>query len=155
MWWRRVRWLLTLIVLCSIATCPSAKRSCVAKNRSREAEDLLRAIGDKVSQTVAATGKVPLTPAGPSPVPSCCDQGGTCKPDATVWQAPGWRALEFSVDGDYRYTYQYIPDANGQGATVRAVGDLDCDGTPGVYELKLTVQGPLVRRSWRRQNAYE
>ena len=153
--WRRIRWVLILIALCSIATCPSAKRSCVAKNRSREAENLLTAIADNVSQSVAATGKVPMLPAGPSPVPSCCDQGGACKPDATVWSTAGWRALQFSVDGEYRYTYQYIPDANGQGATVRAVGDLDCDGTAAVYELKLTVQGALVRRSWRRQNAYE
>ena len=153
--WRRVRWLLTLIALCSIATCPSAKRSCNAKQQAREAEDLLTVIGDKVAQTVAATGKVPLTPAGPSPVPSCCDQGGTCKPDATTWATAGWRELQFSVDGDYRYTYQYLPDPTGQSAIVRAVGDLDCDGTSSNYELKLTVSGTLVRRSWRRQNPYE
>ncbi len=112
-------------------------------------------IADKVAQNVAATGKVPMTPAGPTPVPSCCEQGGTCKADPAVWKTPGWRELQFSVDGDYRYTYQYIPDANGQGATVRAVGDLDCDGSAAIYELKLTVQGPLLRRSWRRQNPYE
>ena len=155
MWWRRVRWLLSLIALCSIATCPSAKRACVAKNRAREAEDLVTILGDRVAQIVAATGKVPPKAAGPSPVPSCCDQGGTCKADPTVWSTPGWRELQFSVDGDYRYTYEYVPDPSGQSAIVRATGDLDCDGTPAVYELKLTVAGPLVRRTWRRQAPYE
>jgi len=155
MWWRRVRWLLTLIALCSIATCPSAKRACTARNHAQEAEDLLGVIADKVASTVAATGKVPPTPAGPSPVPSCCDQGGTCKPDATTWSAPGWRELQFSVDGEYRYTYQYVPDPGGAAAIVRAVGDLDCNGTGSVYEVKLTVQGALVRRAYRRQNPYE
>jgi len=153
--WRRVRWLLTLIALCSIATCPSAKRACVAKRQAQEADDLLTVLGNKVAQTVAATGKVPPTPAGPSPVPSCCDQGGACKPDASTWATPGWRELSFSVDGEYRYTYQYVPDPSGQSAMIRATGDLDCNGTSSVYELKITVQGTLVRRSWRRQNAYE
>lgn len=155
MWWRRVRWLLTLIALCSIATCPSAKRACTAENRAREADNLVTVIGDRVAQTVAATGKVPPTAAGPTPVPSCCDQGGTCAPDAKTWAAAGWRELQFSVDGPYRYAYQYIPDPSGAAATIRAIGDLDCDGTLATYELKLTVQGPNVRRSWRRTNPYE
>jgi hypothetical protein len=155
MWWRRARWLLTLIALCSIATCPSAKRSCTAKNRSQEADDLLSVIADKVAQTVATTGKVPPTPAGPTPVPSCCDQGGACPEDTATWSAPGWRELQFSVDGAYRYTYQYVPDPSGQSAIVRAIGDLDCNGTSSLFELELTVQGALVRRAWRRQNPYE
>jgi len=155
MWWRRVRWLLTLIVLCSIATCPSAKRACNAKRQSKEAENLIGVIADKVAQVVAATGKVPPTAAGPTPVPSCCDQGGTCKQDAATWSAPGWRELQFSVDGEYRYTYQYAPDPTGVSAIIRATGDLDCNGTQALYELKLTVQGALVRRSWRRLNPYE
>ena len=50
------------------------------------------ASAETVAQTVAATGKDPLTPAGPSPVPSCCDEGGTCKTDATTW-APAGDAL--------------------------------------------------------------
>jgi hypothetical protein len=155
MWWRRVRWLLTLIALCSIATCPSAKRACTAKNQAQEADDLVNVLGDRVAQIATTTGKVPPTPAGPTPQPSCCDQGGACAPDANLWSAQGWRDLQFSVDGPYRYTYQYIPDANGQGATIRATGDLDCDGVPSVYELKLTLQNGSVRRAWRRQNPYE
>jgi hypothetical protein len=155
MWWRRVRWLLTLIVLSAIATCPSAKRSCTAKNRAREADALLAVIGDRVAHVVATTGKVPPVAAGPTPQPSCCEQGGTCTPDAATWAAPGWRALQFSVDGPYRYTYEYVPDPGGESAVVRAIGDLDCDGVSSLYELHLTIQGTGVRRTWHRKNAYE
>lgn len=155
MWWRRIRWVLSLIALCSIATCPSAKRACVAREHSREAEDLVTAIADEVSLAVASTGRVPPLPAGPTPVPSCCEEGGTCAEDASQWATPGWQALRFSVDGPYRYTYQYVPDPSGQSAVVRATGDLDCDGLASVYELQLTVTGPLVVRHWHRVNPYE
>jgi hypothetical protein len=155
MWWRRLRWFLTLAALCAIATCPSAKRSCTAQNRSREADDLVSAIADRVAHNVAVTGNVPLTPAGPSPVVSCCEQGGVCKADYSTWSAPGWRELGFSVDGDYRYTYQYLPDPSGKSAVIRATGDLDCDGVSSLYEMKLTVVGTLVHRRWHRVKPYE
>jgi hypothetical protein len=155
MWWRRVRWFLSLTALCAIATCPSAKRSCTARNRAQEAEDLVGVIGDRVAATVATTGKVPPPPAGPSPQPTCCDQGGTCAADIAAWSAQGWRELQFSIDGAYRYQYQYLPDPSGQSATVRATGDLDCNGRGSTYELILTVQGTTVRRAWHRKNPYE
>jgi hypothetical protein len=73
MWLKRLRYVLLLIALCAIATCPAAKRSCTAKNRAEEAEDLLGMLGDQIAKTVAATGKVPPAPAGPTPEPTCCD----------------------------------------------------------------------------------
>jgi hypothetical protein len=155
MWGRRLRYTLTLLGLCAIATCPAAKRSCTAKNRAREADDLLGVLAERVATVVATTGKVPAVPAGPTPQPSCCEQGGTCKADATLWSAQGWRDLHFSVDGTFRYAYQYIPDASGQSAILRATGDLDCDGEQAIYELKLTVKGTSVVRAWHRKNPYE
>ena len=155
MWWRRVRYTLTLIALCAIATCPAAKRSCVAKHRAQEAENLLDVIGDRVAAEVAATGHVPMTAAGPTPQPSCCDQGGTCPDDAKTWNAPGWRALAFSIDGEYRYTYEYAPDPSGTFAIARAVGDLDCNGQSGSYELRLVVHDKTVERVWTRKDPYE
>jgi hypothetical protein len=153
--WRRVRYVLALVGLCAIATCPTAKRSCTAKREAREAEHLLEVIADRVERTVAATGKVPLTPAGPSPLPSCCERGGSCEPDAQTWSAPGWRELGFSVDGQYRYTYQYVADPSGASAVVRAIGDLDCNGEKSLYELQLTVKGTSVERTWTRKDPYE
>jgi hypothetical protein len=155
MWWRRLRYMLLLIALCAIATCPAAKRSCTAKTRAQEAEDLLDYLADRVATTVATTGRVPPLAAGPTPQPACCEQGGTCKPDDATWAAPGWKALQFSIDGEYRYTYSYIPDPSGLSATLRAVADLDCNETMSLYEISLRVDGSTVQRTWTRKNTVE
>jgi hypothetical protein len=155
MWGRRLRYVLVLLALCAIATCPAAKRSCTAKNRAREAENLLGVLADRVATVVATTGKVPPLPAGPTPEVSCCDRGGACQPDAALWDTPGWRELQFSVDGAYRYTYEYVPDASGRSALLRATGDLDCDGVIATYEVTLTVKATGVQRAWQRKNPFE
>ena len=49
MWWRRLRYVLLLIALCAIATCPAAKRSCTARTRSAEADQLLGYLADRVA----------------------------------------------------------------------------------------------------------
>jgi hypothetical protein len=147
--------MLALLALCAIATCPTAKRSCNARNEAREADDLLEVIADRVAERVALTGKVPPLAAGPTPLPSCCDQGGTCSNEASTWAGSGWRDLQFSVDGTYRYTYEYVPDPSGASALVRAIGDLDCNHTASTYELKLTVKGTEVERVWSRSNPFE
>jgi hypothetical protein len=86
---------------------------------------------------------------------SCCDQGGACKPDDKTFDTPAWRALQFSIDGTYRYQYQYIPSQDGTSAVVRAVGDLDCDTKTSLYELELHVKGNGVTRTWHRKDPYE
>jgi hypothetical protein len=150
MWWRRVRYVLVLTALCAVATCPAAKRACTADVRAREAETLLDYLADRVAEGVAATGKVPPVAAGPTPVPGCCEQGGTCAADAISWDAPGWRALRFSIDGDFRFSYQYEPDSSGASAILRATGDLGCDGTTRIDELHVSVDsdGKSVTRTW-------
>src|SRR5512139_66241 len=155
MWWRRLRYVLLLIALCAVATCPTAKRSCQAKNRAQEAEDMLSYLADRVAQSLTATGHVPATPAGPTPVPDCCENGGVCEADATRWAAPGWQALQFSIDGDYRYTYSYLPDPSGKSAVVRAVGDVDCDDVTSLYEVEIKIDAAGLRRKWTRKNPYE
>ena len=155
MWWRRFRYLLLLIALCSVATCPAAKRACTAKRRAHEADQLLEYIADRVEASIKATGHVPGTAAGPTPLPTCCEVGGTCEPDPATWATPGWQALQFSIDGDYRYTYSYEPDASGRTAVVRATGDLDCDGTASTYELEIRIESTGVTRNWTRKQPYE
>ncbi len=155
MWWRRLRYLLLLAALCSIATCPSAKRACTANTRAQEAEELLSYLADKVSAAYASTGRLPPTTAGPAPVPSCCEQGGTCEADSTVWETAGWRDLGFSIDDSYRYTYSYAPDPSGTTATLRAVGDLDCDDLRSLREVKLSIVAGKVVRAWTRTDPYE
>ena len=151
MWWRRLRYMLLLVALCAIATCPAAQRSCTAKARAREADQLLAYLADRIEAAIAATGRVPETPAGPTPATGCCEQGGACAPDPALWAAPGWKALAFSIDGEHRYTYAYAPEPGGRAAVVRAAGDLDCDGEPSLYELEVRIeaQGPV--RKWTRK----
>lgn len=155
MWWRRLRYLLLLAALCSIATCPSAKRACTANTRAQEAEDLLGYLVAKIAAVHASTGRFPPTPAGPTPVPSCCEQGGACAADPTAWASAGWRELGFSIDDSYRYTYSYVPDPSGMSATLRAVGDLDCDDLRSVREVKVSVVAGKVVRTWTRTDPYE
>jgi hypothetical protein len=155
MWWRRLRYVLALIGLCAIATCPAARRSCTAHNRAREADQLLDYLSERVSEVVATTGKLPPVAAGPTPQPGCCDRGGACDPDDATWSAPGWRALGFSIDGDYRYTYSYTPDPSGASAVIRAVGDLDCDGESSAYEVHLVLVGGKLTRTDSRTRPYE
>jgi hypothetical protein len=149
MWWRRLRYLLLLAALCAIATCPAARRTCTAKLRATEADQLLDYLAGRVADRVAATGRVPPTPAGPTP-PPCCEHGGVCSPDASAWATPGWRELGFSIDGPHRYAYQYAPDPSGLSATLRAVADLACDGAVSTVELKLTVADGKLTRAWSR-----
>ncbi|HEX4449996.1 MAG TPA: hypothetical protein VH143_03945 [Kofleriaceae bacterium] len=153
--WRRLRYVLGLVALCAIATCPTARRSCVAQNRMREADQLTDALADRVAKRVALTGRVPPTPAPLTPVPSCCEQGGTCAPEAATWAGSGWRELEFSVDGPFRFSYEYAPDPSGMSAIVRAVGQVDCDAPPQTIQISLTVNGTQVERLKTRSETSE
>jgi hypothetical protein len=155
MWWRRVRYVLVLAALCAIATCPSAQRSCTAKRRAKEAEQLLGYLADRVEAAIAATGRVPEAAAGPTPSPGCCDRGGTCETDLAAWDAPGWKALAFTIDGEHRYTYAYVPDPSGRAAVLRATGDLDCDGEPALYELEIRIEANGPERRWTHKDPFE
>jgi hypothetical protein len=148
MWWRRIRYVLALVGLCAIATFPAAKRSCTARSHAREADQLLDYLDGRVTEIVVSSGKLPRLAAGPTPQPACCEQGGTCDPDASVWDTPGWRALGFSIDGPFRYTYSYTPDATGSSAVLRAIGDLECNGETTSYEIKLTLDGGKLSHAW-------
>jgi hypothetical protein len=148
MWSRRLRYLLLLTALCAAATCPAARRSCIARQRATEAHTLLEYLADRVAAHAASTGRVPPTAAGPTPEPACCARGGECSPDAALWSAPGWRELGFTIDGPHRYSYAYVPDPSGLSATVRAIGDVACDGTPHVLEMKLTLVRGVLSRTW-------
>jgi len=167
-WWPRIRYALALLALCAIATCPTAKRSCMARRQAREADDLLEYLADNVAAVVATTGKVPALAAGPTPRPSCCEQGGTCSPDPALWATPGWRALGFSIDGEFRYTYEYVPDPSGESAVLRATGDLDCNGVSSLLEVRVAVHASspgnlvvgfspaaVVERTWTKKDPYE
>ena len=138
MWWRRLRWVLALLALSTLATCPVALRRCRTERKTEEARAMLDYLVARVGLYYKAHGTLPVDPAGPTPTPAaCCDDGGACAADTTRWNLPAWRALGFTVDGPHRYSYSYELRDGGKRAVVRATGDLDCNGTYGVYEAQL------------------
>lgn len=156
--WRRVRYVLLLLGLTAIATCPAAWRDFRRKNRADEARALLAYMADRVkAEHASRDGRLPQQSVGPTPpLGRCCEQGGACTVDKTWWQDPAWRVLGFSVDDPHRYSYQYEVVDGGRAAILRATGDLDCDGVYGVVELRLDA-GPdgLIKQSWRSEQPLE
>lgn len=78
----------------------------------------------------------------PSPGRPFCEDGDDgFAHDPEVWEHPGWRELEFAIDGPHRYQYQFISEGTGAGAmfTARALGDLNCDGVLSTFERVGTV----------------
>jgi prepilin-type N-terminal cleavage/methylation domain-containing protein len=75
----------------------------------------------------------PSTGDTPSVSPCCGQPGDRCDPAkfADAWNKETWRALNFSIKEPFYHWYRYESEGTGKGAkfTVRAFGDLDCDGT--------------------------
>ena len=92
----------------------------------------------------------PLTPSEGA----CKKPGNRHAPDAAAWRQPGWEALPFSMEHPHYYRYEVIVSREGANGsvTVRAVGDLDCNGVESAFERTLTVNdegqpqmAPLVK----------
>ena len=79
--------------------------------------------------------KLQFTPAAGE----CCKHPGKkCPPTPDAWTHPTWQAIAFELSDPHYYSYELvIEDA---GFIARAVGDLDCDGEHGVYELRATAK---------------
>jgi len=150
--WRRVRYVLILIGLCALATCPAAVR----RWRTTEAPELLGVLADRVELVWHERARFPQEPAALTPpAGSCCDQGGECAVDAKQWTQGGWAALGFTIDDPHRYSYQYELIEGGRVAVIRALGDLDCNNTYGTYELRLTPDGDHLTRTLTDTNPEE
>mgnify|MGYP001267816936 CR=1 FL=1 len=78
----------------------------------------------------------PLTPGNPTQF--MCKDGESQKyrPTADTFSHASWQALNFAVTDPFFYAYQF--ESKNQGGksmfTVRAVGDLNCDGTLSTFE---------------------
>lgn len=152
--WQRVRWILALVALCALATCPAAQKRCATKRDAREAPALLGYLVREVKAQVSKTGKLPDVNAGPTPaIGACCAEGTTCKPDPQRWKEPGWRALNFSIDGNHRFSYQVKRD--GAALVLTAVGNQDCDSVHAVVEVRLTLEGDKLVERWTQQQPLE
>ena len=61
----------------------------------------------------------------------------------------------FTIDGEHRYAYAYVPDPGGRSAVLRATGDLDCDGEPALYELEIRIEASGPERHWTHKDPFE
>lgn len=81
----------------------------------------------------------PVGKAGPTPAEPCCKGADQKCPAAAEWTTdPVWSRLHYAVADAGYFQYAYEGAADGNSATLTAVGDLDCDGTPITYRVKLT-----------------
>lgn len=78
----------------------------------------------------------------PTPVKVPCGKRPH-KPESSLWETGGWKELGFSMNQPFRYQYQIISSGKGPNAkfTIRAHGDLDCDGVWSTYELWGAIDG--------------
>lgn len=96
-------------------------------------ERLDRSVGAVPTQSLPPS--VPRTPAVPGP-------------DRQPWPpeaAAGWRDLDFAPADPIAYAYEYTRAPDGTSFVVRAVGDLDGDGTLAIFEQTGRVVGGEIQ----------
>ena len=88
------------------------------------------------------TGTATTAPAQPGGGGCCGGTGASgnnpnhCAPDPVGFSNPVWMALDFRIDEDSLFYYDYNGSATAY--TAMATGDLDCDGTEVTYVLNGT-----------------
>lgn len=152
--WQRVRWILALLLLCALATCPAAARECSTRRAAREAPELLGYLVARVKGYAAEHQALPDVDVGPTPlVGTCCATGDTCAPDPSRWTDPDWRLLQFSIDGRHRFSYEVHRDVDA--LVLVATGNQDCDSVHARYEVRLTLDGGRVIEVWKETDPLE
>lgn len=63
---------------------------------------------------------------------------GKCDADPARFDKPGWKALEFRIDGPHHCVYEFKSEGKGNNARFKAIAhcDLDCDGVQSTFERK-------------------
>ena len=115
------------------------------RSKKTEASLQLNKIGKNAKRaymenSAYVVGVGPTAPAKPG-TGGCC--GGTgkspnhCAASPTAFTGnPVWTALDFEIDEDTLFYYDYLGSTSDY--TAKATGDLDCDGTEIVYTLSGT-----------------
>jgi type II secretory pathway pseudopilin PulG len=109
------------------------------KARSSEASVQLKMLGNSLKHYYETNAAFPKGAVAATPATSCCVAPDHKCFDAQAWQQGIWKELLFQIDAPHRYRYAY--ESDGRTATVRAVGDLDCDGTEAAYTLVVSGAG--------------
>ena len=100
-----------------------------AKSKRFDAHVKLARIGAALTKYATSkhgypVGSAPLTPS----VPCCAQTGQQCAPAPDEWTHGAWQDMGFSFDDASQFQYSY--DSDGKTFTIKAVGDLQCDGHP-------------------------
>ena len=122
-----------------LAGCRSASTAPDQKALNTEAQVQLNQLSRKLKTYYITMAAFPAGKTGPLPATPCCKStGGRC-PVTSAWHAdPIWKELGFDVLDATRFQLAY--ESDGTTATATAIADLDCDGTPITYTLKLTAK---------------
>jgi hypothetical protein len=120
--------LILACVLGALLGLPAFRRY-IRTAKSTEAVDKVGMICRMVSSTYASTGHMPPgAPRTPAVVPA----GARTVDPAGAWSAPGWQAISFAMSDPHYYSYEYAVE--GTTFRVRAIGDLDGNGTLATFE---------------------
>jgi hypothetical protein len=113
------------------------------KSKAVEARTEVRGIFMRAREAAQETGEFPPGKTGPVPAAGSCCKGpkGQCAPDPLLWEEEPWSAIGYDQDMPARYSVDYEVDLSGA-LTVKAVGDLDCDGAYSTFTMTGTVAGP-------------
>ena len=111
-----------------------SKKTEAALQLNKIGKNAKRAYAETSSFVVGTAAQLPRKPGGGG----CCGGTGTtpnhCRADPAGFAAdPVWKNLDFEIDEDSLFYYDYTGTATS--FTARATGDLDCDGTEIVYTL--------------------
>ena len=122
-----------------LAAC-GAKGSSAQKELNTEAQVQLNKLSRNLKVAWNTNAAFPVGTTGPTPAAPCCKTAGGLCPVTPVWHSDGiWTALDFDVLDPTHFQFTY--ESDGTTAIATAIADLDCDGTPVTYTLKLTTQG--------------
>jgi type IV pilus assembly protein PilA len=133
----------------------------IRRSKTVEASVNVRKLADAAAG-YASTHKKARFPASTkwTPAASCCGKpGDQCAPDAHAWDAPTWKALNFSISDSHYYQYRVTTEGKGAQSrmTVEARGDLDCDGIFSDYKRTVTLdpQGNPITSKLQTDNEIE
>ena len=124
----------------------AAIRACVTTSLAHprdkaEAKVVLERAATAATALVRRNGALPRGDIFATPAIACCARvGHKCRGGygGTIWESLGF-------DAEFTSYFQLAYQSDGAKLAIKAVGDLDCDGTTITYTLEGSVQGNEVR----------
>ena len=111
------------------------------KGKTTEAQLQLNKISKNTKAEFNTNSAYPVVTAPSTPTTVCCGQPkNKCVANAAQWATAPWQALDFQIDDDNYFQYNYTATV-GTGFVSQAIGNLDCDATSVTFVLTGTSAG--------------